>query len=134
VLVAASDGGHPHHGPCITLLGTLRRGIAYCALHTYAEVYSVLSGRPGKPRLRPTDVDAIIDRLDRVFTPIALTRREYREVIKASASAGVTGGRLYDALILACAVKCEAGAIYTLNEKDFTAVAHPEVLSRIRRP
>jgi predicted nucleic acid-binding protein len=134
VLVAASDGGHPHHAPCIALLGTFERGSAYCALHTYAEVYSVLSGRPGRPRLRPTDVDAIVDRLDRVFTPVSLTRREYRETIRASADAGVAGWRLYDALILACAIKSEAGVIYTLNERDFRALAPGEVVARIRRP
>jgi hypothetical protein len=37
------------------LLGTLHQGTALCALHSYAELYAVLSGKPGKPRLRPTD-------------------------------------------------------------------------------
>jgi predicted nucleic acid-binding protein len=134
VLVAASDASHPHHAPCITLLGSLRRGTAFCALHSYAELYAVLSGMPGRPRLRPSDVESMIARLDRVFTPVALTRREYRAAIGRSAEQGVTGGRLYDALILACGIKSRAAAIYTLNERDFVGLASPDVAPRIRRP
>jgi predicted nucleic acid-binding protein len=134
VLVAASDAGHPHHAPCIALLGSLRRGTAFCALHSYAELYAVLSGMPGRPRLRPSDVDSMIARLDRVFTPVALTRREYRAAIGRSAEHGVTGGRLYDALILACGIKSRAAAIYTLNEQDLVGLASPDVAPRIRRP
>ena len=134
VLVAALDAGHLHHESCIALLGTLRQGTALCALHSYAELYAVLSGKPGKPKLRPTDVDSMIERIDRVFTPINLTRREYRRVIHENASNGVSGGRLYDALILACALKGGADDIYTLNEKDFKALAPEAAHARIRRP
>jgi predicted nucleic acid-binding protein len=134
VLVAASDAGHPHHAACIALLGSLRRGAAYCALHSYAELYAVLSGMPGRPRLRPTDVDAVIGRLDRVFTPVALTRREYRATIRRSTEQGVAGGRLYDALILACGIKSRAAAIYTLNERDLVSLAPSDVAARVRRP
>jgi predicted nucleic acid-binding protein len=91
VLVAALDAGHPHHESCIGLLGSLQQREALCALHSYAELYAVLSGKPGKPRLRPTDVDSMIERIDRVFTPISLTRREYRQVIHEHASEGVRG-------------------------------------------
>jgi predicted nucleic acid-binding protein len=134
VLVAALDGGHPHHAPCIGLLAALKAGAAHCALHSYAELYAVMSGKPGKPRLRPADVDAMVERIDQVFTPILLTRREYRQVIRECALRGVAGGRLYDALIAACALKCDADNIYTLNETDFKAVLPATVHSRIRRP
>jgi predicted nucleic acid-binding protein len=133
-LVAALDEGHPQHDPCIALLGTLKHGAAFCALHSYAELYAVMSGKPGKPRLRPTDVDAMLGRIDDVFTPVALTRREYRHVIHTNAANGVAGGRLYDALILACGVKSDATHIYTLNEKDFKALAPVHIVSKIRRP
>jgi len=55
-------------------------------------------------------------------------------VICKSAEAGVSGGRLYDALILECGVKGRADAIYTLNDRDSQALAPPEVRQRIRRP
>jgi hypothetical protein len=103
-------------------------------LHSYAEVYAVMSGKPGKPRLRPADVDAMVDRLDRVFTPISLTRREYRTLIQESASRGVPAGRLYDALILGCGIKSDAATLYTLNEKDFKSLASEDFVDRIRRP
>lgn len=134
VLVAALDGHHPDHGACIALLGTLQPPGAYCALHSYAELYAVMSGKPSKPRLRPLDVDAMLERLDRLFTPVALTRREYRAAIRTNAEAGVAGGRVYDALILACAIKSEAEAIYTLNQRDFLALAPETVTAKIRRP
>src|SRR5438128_482745 len=116
VLVAGLDEGHPQHAPCLALPGKLTSGTAFGALPSYAEVYAVMSGKPGKPRLRPTDVDAMVDRLDQVFTPIALTRREYRGVIQTYAAKGVSGGRLYDALILTCGIKSNASQLYTLNE------------------
>jgi predicted nucleic acid-binding protein len=134
VLVAALDGAHLAHDPCISLLGRLKKGEAHCALHSYAEFYAVLSRKPGIPRLRTTDVDLMLERLGRVFTPVSLTRREYRQVIHSSAQRGVAGGRLYDALILACAVKIDASDIYTLNEKDFKALAPVVLQPRIRRP
>lgn len=132
--MAALDARHPHYQPCIDLLGSLQQGAAYCALHSYAETYAVLSGKPGKPRLRPVDAEAMVERLDRVFTPIALTRNEYRDVIRKCASAAVSGGRLYDALILECGIKSGADAIYTLNDRDFLALAPPEIRPKIRRP
>jgi hypothetical protein len=89
---------------------------------------------PGRPRLRPSDVDAIVGRLDRVFTPVGLTRREYRATIRQCAAQGVAGGRLYDALMLACGIKSRAAAIYTLNERDFVSLAPADVATRIRRP
>jgi predicted nucleic acid-binding protein len=134
ILIAAHQLSHEYHGPCLALISGVKQGTGYCALHSYAEVYAVLSGMPSRPRLRPTDVDAMIDRIDRVFTPIALTRKEYRDIIVRHSKQGVTGGRLYDALILACAVKSEAKTIYTLNEKDFKTLATSDVQPLIRRP
>jgi predicted nucleic acid-binding protein len=129
VLVAALDAGHARHAPCIELLSGMKPGAAACALHSYAEFYAVMSGKPGKPKLRPADVDAMLERIDRVFTPIALTQREYRQVIRDSAQRAISGGRLYDALIAACALKCHARRICTLNAADFKVVlpaeAHP---------
>jgi predicted nucleic acid-binding protein len=134
VLVAALDANHPQHGPCLALLSSLKAGAAFCALHSYAEFYAVMSAKPGKPRLRPQDVDAMLGRVDQLFTPIALSRREYRQAISDCASRGNSGGRLYDALIAACAQKCAADHIYTLNHADFTAVLPAAVHARIRRP
>lgn len=94
----------------------------------------MLSGKPGTPRLRPRDVESMLERLDDFFAPVVLSRREYRQVIRRCAEAGASGGRLYDALILECGVKSKAEVIYTLNERDFQALAPAEVRPRIRRP
>lgn len=77
----------------------------------------------------------MIGRLDQVLTPVVLSRREYRRVIHDVSAAGFSGGRIYDALILACAVKSGATDIYTLNEKDFYALAATDdIRNCIRRP
>jgi hypothetical protein len=71
-------------------------------------------------------------RLERL-TAIALTPAEYLATIHRLSEAGLSGGIVYGALLLACARKCKADAIYTLNERHFTRLA-PDLSDRIRTP
>jgi len=45
----------------------------------------------------------------------------------------ITGGKIYDGLILRCAMRSKAETIYTWNAADFSRLA-PELGSRIRTP
>jgi predicted nucleic acid-binding protein len=49
------------------------------------------------------------------------------------ADCGLPGGQVYDALLLACARKSGADAIYTWNLKHFRQLA-PDLAKRIRTP
>jgi predicted nucleic acid-binding protein len=74
-------------------------------------------------------VQEVRDRL----TLVPLDESEYIETIQQAASAGFTSGRVYDALLLRCAVKVKAQAVYTWNLKHFQTIA-PGLAARIRTP
>lgn len=64
---------------------------------------------------------------------ISLTSDEYLAALQNVAPRGFAGGRVYDALLLACAIKCKAETIYTWNLKHYQAIA-PDLASIIRTP
>jgi hypothetical protein len=64
---------------------------------------------------------------------MSLEQDEYLETIQRSSELGFTSGRIYDALLLRAAAKCQAQTIYTWNLKHFRALA-PELSSIIRTP
>ena len=134
VLVAAFYGAHVHHGASLAAIQTATKKTAFCAAHTLAEVYSVMTRLPVRPRISPDQGLLFIESIRERFTIVALSDREYYEVIAAAAGQGIGGGRIYDALILRCAEKSKADAIFTWNLTDFRQLAAPELSSRIRTP
>ena len=48
-------------------------------------------------------------------------------------NSGFTGGRIYDSLLLACAAKCKAQAVYTGNLKHYQSLA-PDLAPRMQTP
>ena len=74
-------------------------------------------------------VQEIRDRL----TVITLSEQEYAQAIQGCAERGFSSGRVYDALLLACAAKSGAQTIFTWNVKHFRAIA-PDMAKRIRTP
>jgi predicted nucleic acid-binding protein len=55
-------------------------------------------------------------------TVIPLNEVEYYDTMRHAAEHGFTSGRIYDALLLRCAMKSEADVIYTWNLKHFRAI------------
>jgi predicted nucleic acid-binding protein len=75
----------------------------------------------------------IVQHTSERFKVIALTPSEHLAAIRDLAQRGLTGGMIYDALIIACARKAGATRIYTLNPKHFRQVA-PDLTGRIFEP
>ena len=67
------------------------------------------------------------------LTLVSLDGEEYFAVVRRCAEKGFTSGKVYDALLLACAAKARAQTIFTLDEKHFRAIA-PDLASRIQSP
>jgi predicted nucleic acid-binding protein len=67
------------------------------------------------------------------LTLISLSQEEYFASIQDAASRGFTGGRIYDSLLLACAAKCKAQAVYTWNLKHYQFLT-PGLAPRIQTP
>jgi len=134
VLVAAFWGGHRDHAASVKLLAAANKKHSACAVHTLAEVYAAMTALPIRPILPPEQVILFVQEVRDRLTLVPLDETEYFETIQqAASSAGFTSGRVYDALLLHCAVKAKAQTIYTWNLKHFQAIA-PGLAARIRTP
>jgi predicted nucleic acid-binding protein len=133
VLVAVFLGTHPHHAPSIKRFAAAEPPHSACAIHTLAEVYSALTALPVKPSIPPEQGLLFVQEVRNRLTPVSLNHEEYFATIEQAADRGLTSGRVYDALLLACAVKSKAQTIYTWNLKHFHTIA-PHLADRIQTP
>jgi len=102
-------------------------------MHSLAELFNVLSGRPLPQRMPPLDAAKVVAHTAQRFKAIGLTASEYLEAVEGLAGLGHSGGMIYDALIVAGARKAKANRIYTLNPRHFRLIA-PDLSSRIIEP
>jgi predicted nucleic acid-binding protein len=133
VLVAAFCSGHIHHPSSIKRFAAAERQNSACAIHSLAEVYAVMTTLPVKPMIPPEQALLFVEEVRNRLTLISLSADEYYAAIQNVSSRSFTGGRVYDALLLACAAKCKAHVIYTWNLKHFQFIA-PNLVPRIKTP
>ena len=133
VLVAAFWGGHPNHHASVILLGGASKKHSACSVHSLAEVYAVMTAMPVRPMIPPEQALLFLQEIRDRLTLISLDGEEYFLAIQNIAGFGFSGGRVYDALLLACATKVRAETIYTWNLKHYQALA-PHLADRIRTP
>jgi predicted nucleic acid-binding protein len=88
---------------------------------------------PGKHRISGEQAMLFVGTVRQRLALVALNGNEYADVLDASAARGIVGGTIYDAILAHCALKAEANAIYTWNERHY-AQCGPEVTSRLRTP
>lgn len=84
-------------------------------------------------RLSAAEGLRIIQSTNEFCTLVALTPTETLRTLKSLAERNLTGGLVYDALLLECARKIGAKHIYTNNLKHFRQIA-PDLVSRIHEP
>jgi predicted nucleic acid-binding protein len=133
VLISAFWGGHVHHQASITRLGAANKKHSACDTHSLAEVYAVMTALPVKPPIPPEQALLFVEEVRDRLTLVSLDADEYFAAIRKSAERGFAGGRVYDALLLACAAKVCAQSIYTWNVKHFQALS-PDLAARIHTP
>jgi predicted nucleic acid-binding protein len=133
VVVAASTVLDRRHDVCVDVLAAADKGGGCCSLHSLAELFNVLSGRPVPLRLSPRDAAKVVAHTAQRLKAISLTASEYVEAVEGLAGLGHSGGMIYDALILGCARKAKARRIYTLNPRHFRLVA-PDLAQKILEP
>jgi predicted nucleic acid-binding protein len=129
VLVAAFDDQDMHHERARPVFLRHAEGGAI-ATHTIAESFSILTG---KRAWRPRDAFEILRTNTAFLDKITLTPHQYLNVVERAEEAGVRGGAIYDALILGCARRVDAGAIWTLNSRHFLLFAG-DLTAQIREP
>ncbi len=93
------------------------------AAHTLAELYGVLTTLPISPRPSPAQVRRLIrENVEKHATIVALTPRDYRDLIRELSEAGMIGGVIYDALICKVAQKASMQRLLTFNVAHFQRV------------
>jgi predicted nucleic acid-binding protein len=121
-IVAAVRSRHMHHSAATSeLTRRLNEGqVMLVAAHSPVEAYSVLSRLPPPERVSPADAlstiqQSVIDRAEIV----ALDANSYVAFLRQASERSVAGGRIYDAVIAACAVHAGADTVLTFNERHF---------------
>jgi len=128
VVVAACVLDHEHHARALPIVQKIHDGEAegFLSAHSILETHAILTRLPRAPRISALQASTLIaDNITKHFTIVALTGREYGELSLKLGQNNIVGGRVYDALHLACAEKCGADRIFTFNIRDFTQLAGP---------
>ncbi len=88
--------------------------------HTVLGIYSVLASAPFKPRITPKIAKQLIDNnIKNIAKIIYLTDKDYFKIIERMSVSNFSGGLVYDAIIVECALISKADEILTLNTKYF---------------
>jgi predicted nucleic acid-binding protein len=111
----------------------MRRQTGACGIHSLAEVYAVMTALPVRPSLAAEQVYLFVEQIPERLTVVTLQQSDYLKAIRELAERRLANGRVYDALLLACARKSKAETIYTWNLKHFRQLA-PDLADRIRTP
>jgi len=123
VIVASVVEAHPSHSLAFPWLRRAKAGDfeLLIACHSLAEAYTVLSTLPVVPRISPILAWKLVhDNIETLAHPVALSASDYSRVIRHMGEHGLSGGIMYDMLVVQAAEKAGADQILTLNAKDFT--------------
>jgi len=136
VLVAGIVKTHSSHSRAIVWLQKAndRAFDGVIAAHSMAELYSVITALPLRPRILPGTIQELIKHdLLNVFQIVSLSEQDYVTTIDHMTALGLIGGAIFDALIMQAAVKANVDQIVTFNTKDFQRV-NPSLADRIVSP
>ena len=93
------------------------------AAHSLAEIYAVLTRLPPPRRLRSEDALTLIEGNWSDTPTVHLTARETWDALRTAPHRNVRGGQMYDTLIATAALKADAAAILTWNQRNFAPFA-----------
>jgi predicted nucleic acid-binding protein len=133
VLIAIFYVHHQFHQPSIDLVARFNKHDACCGAHSLAEVYSSLTGRTGRDRVKGAEAMRYLGDLLERLTVVSLDNQDYFKVLEASSRLGISGGAIYDAVLGHCALKAKAQTIYTWNTKDFVRLGST-IAARVKTP
>lgn len=121
-MVALVCTWHERHGDAVAAVESrLDRGATVAvAAHALVETYAVLTRLPPPHRLAPADAWAVVQgNFVESAMVVTLSGRDHVALLGRLADSGIGGGRSYDAIIAACAVKANAVELLTFNPRHF---------------
>jgi len=122
VLIGAIVEAHPMHIRALPWLQRAKAGKIdfLVASHTLAELYAVLTTLPLKPRISPSTAWRLVhDNIETSAKIISLSSSDYKSTVKHMSELGLSGGIIYDALIVKAAQKSGVERVLTFNADDF---------------
>jgi predicted nucleic acid-binding protein len=125
-IIAVLSRWHEHHTAARQELDRrLDRGeMMVVAAPALVEAYSVLTRLPQPRRLPPVQALEILDAGFVAGRRVeALEAAEYLSVLRRAATERIAGGRIYDAVIAACARAAGVDVLLTFNERHFAPFA-----------
>jgi len=103
----------------------LHRSGGFTRPHTYAEVFSTITGGRLGFRCRANEAAKIVGELAADLQAVELDAKETLAALATAQKHGVRGGQTHDFLHAIAAQKAEAGVLYTLNSGDFESLRLP---------
>ena len=122
ILIAAFVESHPKHKSALSFLMKAKNKEfeLLVSSHTILEIYSVLTSAPFKPRITPKIAKQLIENnIKNLAKTICLSDKDYFKILDRMSASDFSGGIVYDAIIVECALNVKADEILTLNSKDF---------------
>lgn len=122
VLIAGLVQPHPFHGPGLSWLkrAKAKEFELFVSSHTLAELFAVLSTLPVSPRISPALAWRLIhENIEPVAAVVSLSTSDYLAVLRRMRDLGISGGAIYDALILRAAQKSRVDRVITFNVNEF---------------
>jgi predicted nucleic acid-binding protein len=129
-MVAAVCSWHEHHERAARAIESRlnRRERMIVAAPALIEAYSVLTRLPAPHRLSPADALSLMEaNFIRPVKVVALPPEDYSAILRGAPVAGISGGRIYDAIIAACAHRSNARTLLTFNDSHFRPLAAPDL-------
>jgi predicted nucleic acid-binding protein len=107
------------------------------AVPAVVESYAVLTRLPTPHRISPADSLALLEGNFMTDTVELVTLRTdaYRDLLRSAPGRRIAGGRLYDAVIVACARAARVDALLTFNDRHFAPLAQqgPQIVVPVLR-
>jgi len=121
-MVAAVCAWHEDHSPTAKEISRrLAEGQRMVsAAPALVEAYAVLTRLPSPHRLAPGDALSLVE-INFIHNAqvVSLDSRTYANLLHQAPSAGIFGGRTYDAVIAQCATQAQVATLLTLNGAHF---------------
>ncbi|MCL5028870.1 MAG: PIN domain-containing protein [Bacteroidetes bacterium] len=122
ILIAAFVESHPKHKSAFSFLMKARNKEfqLFVSSHTILEIYSVLTSAPFNPKITPVIAKQLIENnIKNIAKTIYLTGEDYFKIVEKMSNSNFSGGIIYDAIVVECALNAKVDEILTLNTKDF---------------
>lgn len=122
IFIAGFVASHPKHQVALTWLKHIKnkKHALYVAGHSLAECYAVLTRLPLSPKISPETAHYLIkENIEKLAEIVVLSASDYIKLLAGLTELNLSGGIIYDAILVKTAKKANVDKILTFNSRDF---------------